>query len=185
MILNSILALLIFILCSLAISKALKFGPVFSLSVVAVCMVIFYCVAKTFHAVKRNEKNKKDQKSVTVEGYKNTKITKNESTKPQFSFSFLYADWCGYCQKTKPVWKKLSKKHPTINDTTLDYKLLDSDDKKNANFIKKYNVSAYPFIVLEKKQQSTSKSNYVIYKGERKLNDFVQFLKNNIKVMNT
>ena len=169
--LKSILAIIILILCSIAISKALKFGPVFSLSIVTVCMVILYCVVKYFQVVK--------DKTVKVEGYKNNTV------KPKFTFSFLYADWCGYCQKTKPIWKELSDKHPTINGTLLDYKLLDSEDKKNANFIKKYNVSAYPFIVLEKKQNSSSKLDYVIYKGERKLKDFVQFLKNNIKVMNT
>ena len=32
---------------------------------------------------------------------------------------WYYADWCGHCVKTKPIWKKLEEQHPTIKNKMI------------------------------------------------------------------
>lgn len=68
----------------------------------------------------------------------------------------FYTDWCGYCQKTIPLFNNLSNYFK--NDKSVDIAEYDCEDEENkeyiADYINKFNygykVQGYPTIVIYK-----------------------------------
>ena len=68
--------------------------------------------------------------------------------------TMVHADWCGFCKKAKPEWKKLTKK--LEGTMAKGYKLIfrDLEQKRDEDEIKKNypDVSGFPTYVVETKE---------------------------------
>lgn len=83
------------------------------------------------------------------------------------------ADWCGHCQRFKPVWNQIKNSFNKVN-----YREFDADIDKTV--IEKYNmsgykISGYPTIMLKKGE------NMIEYNGERNQESIVNFIKSYTK----
>jgi thiol-disulfide isomerase/thioredoxin len=76
------------------------------------------------------------------------------------------ADWCGHCQKLKPVWEQLKKEY-----TDISYVEYDADI--NNSIIKDNNIKGYPTI------KYNNGRTIVEYNGSRDINSFINYLKSN------
>ena len=83
----------------------------------------------------------------------------------------FYAPWCGHCQQLAPAYKKLASDLKDYKNSVIIAKL---DGTKNS--IKGISVQGYPTIYLFKKND---KKNPIEYNGNRSVEDFKAFLKNN------
>jgi thiol-disulfide isomerase/thioredoxin len=81
---------------------------------------------------------------------------------------FFYADWCGYCKKFKPEWKKL-KAEPNLG---VQLEEVDCSNEAPA-LAKEYNVGGFPTLIL------VHSSNKVTYEGERSADAIISFIKDN------
>lgn len=67
---------------------------------------------------------------------------------------FCYADWCGFCRKTKPVFQSLADKYSSkVNFATVNYsKNISSEEKSLSEKVSAmFKVSAFPtFLVFDK-----------------------------------
>lgn len=76
------------------------------------------------------------------------------------------ADWCGHCQKFKPVWEHVSKMYEKkYNFIIYD---ADSDRKK----LEEYKVDSFPTLLVK------NGSNVISYDGDRSIDDLNHFLQN-------
>ena len=178
-----LLVFLIILISSAAVFKALRFGPVFSLCVTGLFVLIIYHAAMILHQLPNPKDSKKKEnvsKKILVGKRKEKEEEQNDDVeRSNFRFIFVFADWCGHCVRTKPVWENLSATYSKINEKTVEYRKLNSDNKESQETVqtmKKYNVSAFPFIVLERRKQG----DYIIFKGKRDIQSFVSFLEKNI-----
>lgn len=64
-----------------------------------------------------------------------------ESVKDGIKFVAFTAEWCGYCQKQKPILKEIAQQNIWIGD-------VDSD--KNPSLVYKYGIEAFPSFLLFK-----------------------------------
>lgn len=55
----------------------------------------------------------------------------------------FYTTWCGPCKKFEPIFDDVKRKYPDIT-----FKRLDAEDSANSSLVDKYNVKAYPTIVM-------------------------------------
>lgn len=67
---------------------------------------------------------------------------------------FCFADWCGFCRKTKPVFQSMADKYSSkINFATVNYSKDISPGEKSLNekVSAMFGVSAFPtFLVFDK-----------------------------------
>ena len=106
----------------------------------------------------------------TIKNKKGGKKTKKKNKK--HVFYYFSADWCGYCQKFNPQWKKLvtsyqKKKNLVLKKTTIN------DD--NEHLLHIYNIQSFPSLVLVK--TSGEQIHYPSDLRDKKSID--QFLKEN------
>lgn len=78
----------------------------------------------------------------------------------------FYAPWCGHCQKLKPTWEQLVKKH--TNDSTVDIKSVDCD--QHPEQAKENGVEGFPTIILIKGNTK------IPFTGDRSLESIEQFI---------
>lgn len=180
---NVTLGILVVLLCGLAGSEALKFNSTFSIGVVTCSILIVLQlsrinfsssnVAESFitHEKMTNSTDK------MIDNHFQSKEDSSPKTKPKkkATFIFIYADWCGYCRKTKPVWKKLEETVQTVGEYEIVYKQIDADAPENAKWIEMYNVVAYPFIVL-----TIDANQKKVFSGERSISGFTKFLEKHL-----
>lgn len=83
----------------------------------------------------------------------------------------FYAPWCGHCQQLAPAYKKLASDLKNYKNSVIIAKI---DGTKNN--IKEISIQGYPTIYLFPKN---NKKNPIEYNGNRSLEDFKAFLKNN------
>lgn len=118
------------------------------LIVVSLIIVIVYCV---FFSKKHTE-------TFSVEEPATATIT------------MYHVDWCGYCKKAMPEFKKLQDYHgQIINDSILHVKLVDCDEE--TELAEKENITSFPTIKLEHKSKTHE------YDGERTFQGLMDFLK--------
>ena len=99
------------------------------------------------------------------EGFKNSQTSNAK-------LMLFYADWCGHCKKIKPIYDGELKQK--ISNLPVKLETIDSD--KNREITSKYNVSAFPTLILEV-------NNKVIkYDGERKSENIIQFIKKHLNL---
>jgi thiol-disulfide isomerase/thioredoxin len=72
-----------------------------------------------------------------------------------YTIKLFYADWCGYCVRFKPNWKKLeeiSSKNTFVdkNNKKVTLKLESYEESKNKEIIEKENIQGFPTIKFYK-----------------------------------
>ena len=65
----------------------------------------------------------------------------DENVKNGIKLVSFTADWCGFCQKQKPILKEIA-------DNDIWIGIVDSD--RNMSLVKKYGISAFPAFLLFK-----------------------------------
>lgn len=61
---------------------------------------------------------------------------------------WFYTDWCRYCQKLAPTFKKLTKDRQIKKEYTVAY--VNAEDPRNKEYLKEYKVEGYPTVYLVK-----------------------------------
>ena len=100
------------------------------------------------------------------------KSKKTQRKKRQNTFHYFSVDWCGYCKKFDPTWKKIVKHFQKDKKLTFQKTIIDDT---NQELLTQYNISSYPTLLLEKKN-----GRKVIFEEERGLPNIRQFLKVNL-----
>jgi thiol:disulfide interchange protein len=183
--LKIILGLLIIVICTAAGSEALKFNSLFSVAVVTCCIIIVLQLTRIDFTTplsnplvemytEYTKPVSSTQELITMSNQSQNQTNQNKPDK-KATFTFIYADWCGYCKKTKPVWKELAKEVKTIGDYKIIYKMLDAESPENAKWLEMYNVAAYPFIIL-----TINKNKKKVFSGERSISGFKTFLEKHL-----
>ena len=69
--------------------------------------------------------------------------TKNfdEAIKTGIKFITFSADWCGFCQKQKPILKEIANENIWIGEVNPD---------KNPELVQRYGINAFPAFLLFK-----------------------------------
>jgi thiol-disulfide isomerase/thioredoxin len=88
----------------------------------------------------------------SISGHKLNKEFKKRGSvdnSDDISIMYFYTEWCPYCKKAEPEWKKFQKYVDNINNTN-DYNVtltaVDCDEKKSV--ADKYKVEGYPTVKL-------------------------------------
>jgi thiol-disulfide isomerase/thioredoxin len=88
----------------------------------------------------------------SISGHKLNKEFKKRGSvdnSEDISIMYFYTEWCPYCKKAEPEWKKFQKYVDNINNTN-DYNVtltaVDCDEKKSV--ADKYKVEGYPTVKL-------------------------------------
>ena len=179
----TILNFIVAFLCAYLSFNALRFDMMFSISVITVCLIMMYKMIfispcgrgrVLYERLKMKDADTKEEGNEVMKEKEGKKVQKG-TQEDKVVFRFVYADWCGYCVRTKPIWKTLEEQYPMVNGFKVDYQLLDSEDPQNKTLMKKFKVKAYPYIALE--HNGTNK----VYKGERSVSGFVGFLKKELR----
>lgn len=89
---------------------------------------------------------------------------------------FFHADWCGHCQDFKPEWRKF--KQAVKENTNYEGKVMlkEYNSDKDKEVFAKYNVKAFPHIILE-----TTDGHIREFKGGRNKAELVAFLNDNME----
>ena len=95
----------------------------------------------------------------------------NEKTEIVPQFVWYYAVWCGHCKKLQEKWAKLEE----YCKGKINVELKGVDCEELPSLQRNANVKGYPTLILH-----TSNKEPVEYKGNRELDDFVEFLEKNI-----
>lgn len=61
---------------------------------------------------------------------------------------WFYTDWCRYCQKLAPTFKKLTKDRQIKKEYAIAY--VNAEDPRNKECVKEYKVEGYPTVYLVK-----------------------------------
>ena len=101
----------------------------------------------------------------------NSKLESFSSNSP--TFTMYYTDWCGYCKKAKPEFKRCIETSPTINNVNITYEMVDCE--KNKEKAQLAGVNSYPTFILNVNGENR------VYKGPRKFEAFNHFLQENIQ----
>lgn len=86
-------------------------------------------------------------------------------------FVMFYADWCGACKQTKPVVERVADANASGK---VKFKFLNGDDQANAAMMKKYNVNAYPTMMMFPAGLSSEPVPYSGGRTEDELNNFIR-----------
>lgn len=104
----------------------------------------------------------------------------------------FYAPWCGYCQKLKPIYKKLGEIMQRDGKYAVNVASVNCDKNYNKELCARYKISGFPTLLVFRppKYDSNSKSKFSsdiyrhaveTYNGERSLSSIVSYLKARIK----
>jgi thiol-disulfide isomerase/thioredoxin len=78
------------------------------------------------------------------------------------------AEWCGHCNKFKPIWKSISESYAS------KYNFIVYDSDKDTDIFNKYKVNAFPTIIIE---DNDVKREYEGDRTEKELSNFLTNLK--------
>lgn len=159
---KSVLSLIIGFLCGYLVMQSMEFEPGFATFVTICCAFILYRVLVVCCPRKPAEPS-------GVEAFEEEDENKNEGV-----MYFFFADWCGFCQKVKPEWKKLTETKK-VNGKTVKYMEVDADDKNNKKIQEQHDVTGFPTFVFKKKDGTSVK-----YSGERTSKGLIEFMKKHI-----
>lgn len=107
---------------------------------------------------------------------KNNKKAKELFTSPK-ELIFFKANWCGHCQRFKPVWDEVvsecnkQDKYSHLRLTELD---IDTDSAKP--LMQKHNVRGFPHVVLVSEEGSDDK----VFQRNRTKEELLAFLDENL-----
>ena len=96
-----------------------------------------------------------------------------------------HADWCGYCQRFKPIWEDLKKK---LNSTSKPMCHIGEVESANMHHLPDVEVRSYPTILFYKSKLNTSMPNKphlstpdIKPKQDKQLNSFQELIQNMMK----
>jgi len=89
----------------------------------------------------------------------------------------FYAPWCGHCKNLEPIFNSLGEEIKKEYEGVVIAKM---DATSNDATHSQYKASGYPTILFA---PAGGKDSPISYSGERKVKDFVDFLKKNAKMM--
>lgn len=107
---------------------------------------------------------------------KNNKKAKELFTSPK-ELIFFKANWCGHCQRFKPVWDEVVSecnkydKYSHVRMTELD---IDTDSAKP--LMQKHNVRGFPHVVLVGEESTDDK----VFQRNRTKEELLAFLDENL-----
>ena len=88
-------------------------------------------------------------------------INENEefANNSECTVKFFFADWCGYCQRAKPHFKKFMEQNngKVLGSNKVNIEMVDltnSDTEANKAIMDKYNIEGFPTILLIKDGQN-------------------------------
>lgn len=100
----------------------------------------------------------------------------------------FYAPWCGYCQKLKPVYKKLGKLIHEDGKLAINVAAVNCDQEYNKPLCSKYKISGFPTLTVFRPPKYDPNSKSKVYKhatdtynGERSLKSMYSHLTSHIK----
>lgn len=91
---------------------------------------------------------------------------------------WFYTDWCRYCQKFAPTFKKVTKNKEIKKAFAVAY--VNAEDPKNSEFVKEYKVEGYPTVWLVDKERKEFISPVELFAPNSANNlkeKFLEFLK--------
>lgn len=87
---------------------------------------------------------------------------------------FFKANWCGHCNRFKPVWDEFVTECKSKNEPTKLVEL-DIDQEESKPLMEKHNVRGFPHVVLTSDNQDD-----VVFTKNRTKEDLIAFLKENL-----
>lgn len=103
-----------------------------------------------------------------------------EGTNKANTLVFFHMDGCGHCQKFKPVWKEFSSQ---LDSQTWGKKVclaeISADDQNSSDILAKYDVRAFPTILLFKNGTGGFEGNPTDFNGPRTVEGLNSFLAKN------
>jgi thiol-disulfide isomerase/thioredoxin len=109
------------------------------------------------------------------------KYKKQHSNKEHFggakkTLYFFRAEWCGHCQRFKPVWDEFVHDAMTSNDfPNIEIVELDIDKEESKPLMQKHNVHGFPHVVLAEEGKSD-----IVFNEARTKEALQQFCKHNM-----
>lgn len=100
----------------------------------------------------------------------------------------FYAPWCGYCQKIKPVYRKLGKYLHEDGQYAVNVAAVNCDNPSNRALCSEYRISGFPTIMVfrppkysGKKPKTNQKHVAETYNGERSLKAITSHVASRVK----
>jgi thioredoxin 1 len=84
---------------------------------------------------------------------------------------FVYASWCGWCKKERPVLEQLAPKRTDVNVVAINYETA-------PEMVKKYDVKGYPTFVTTKDDKFTRDAGFM------RKTDLNEYISENIRKVN-
>jgi thiol-disulfide isomerase/thioredoxin len=95
---------------------------------------------------------------------------------PTGTFTMYYADWCGHCQKVKPIFSQLVSQSPLrVGGRTVTVQMI-SPEKEPAK-AKDVKIDGFPTFIFKNAKTGAQTP----YNGERNLDGFMAFLQQQVK----
>lgn len=94
-----------------------------------------------------------------------------ESNKDKPTFIFVYASWCGWCKKERPILETLAPKRDDVNIVAINYETA-------PDLVKKYKINGFPSYVTIKDDKSSKDIGFL------RKSDLNQLISTNIKKVN-
>ena len=117
--------------------------------------------------------------SIFVYCYFNRKIDKFENnTKKPYTLILFYADWCKHCKDFKPEWEKLKVEMPDELESKIELSEYNVDDPESEELLQEFDVNFFPDIRLV---NNSDRKDNKFFEGERKFENVVEWLQQNIK----
>jgi len=92
-------------------------------------------------------------------------FTNNTDSVSVYNFN---TSWCGYSRKFQPVWEQFCDTVKNNNIETYDIKCDDETNDANQALCKKYNIRAYPTVIIVRN------TDFKTYDGPRTVDDLVK-----------
>jgi thiol-disulfide isomerase/thioredoxin len=105
---------------------------------------------------------------------------KNKPNKEKFENAkkvlyFFRAEWCGHCQRFKPVWDEFVHDAMTSSEfPNVEIVELDIDKEESKPLMKKHGVQGFPHVVLAEESRPD-----IVFHDARTKEALQQFLRNN------
>ncbi len=105
------------------------------------------------------------------EGFNQRGAIEPPSATPVGTFTMYYADWCGHCQKVKPIFQELVSQSPIlVGGRTITIAMV-SPEKEPAK-AEGVDIQGYPTFIYK-----DAAGNSKPYNGDRSMDGFMEFLK--------
>lgn len=90
------------------------------------------------------------------------------------ALALIFADWCGWCKKFEDDWTKIAAE---LKRDTPALAVVQFDQAREKDMVKKYGVSSFPTIVFLPRGASTQPNEAITFTGNRTVAEVVQFAK--------